>query len=60
MPMYDLTSDDRDDDLIRWTAGGRSRVVVYVGGDKVYSGTLQKSQRVRIAYADATGEADRD
>lgn len=52
-PMYDLDSEDRDDDMITWTAGGRSEVVVLVGGAKVYHGEVGKSERVTIAWADS-------
>ena len=54
MPMFDLNSDERDDDHIRWTAGGESDVAVLVNGKKVYQGEIGKGQDVIIAYADAT------
>lgn len=53
MPMFDLNSDERDSDEIRWTAGGRSNVTVIVGGERVFRGELQKAERVIIAYDDA-------
>lgn len=56
MPMYDLNSDERDDDRVVWTAGGESHVAVLVAGERVWRGDLQKSQRVTIAYSDGAGE----
>jgi hypothetical protein len=52
MPMYDLDSDERDDDRVVWTAGGKSHVAVLVAGERVYRGELRKEQRVTIAYSD--------
>lgn len=53
MTLHDLNSDDRGSDQIRWEAGGRSDVTVIVGGERVFRGELQKSERVVIAYEDS-------
>jgi hypothetical protein len=57
--MHDLNSDERGSDEIRWTAGGRSRVVIYIDGERIADRELQKSQRVIVAYEDRSEGADR-
>ena len=54
MPFYDLNSDDRGSDEIRWTAGGRTDVTILIDGELIERREVQKGQRVIIAYEDAT------
>lgn len=51
-PIHNLNSEERGSDEIRWTAGGRSHVVVYIGGEKIADRELLKSQRVIVSYED--------
>lgn len=53
MPFHDLDSEERGSDELRWTAGGRSKVTVLVGGQRVFRGEVQKAERVIIAYEDS-------
>ena len=52
MPIFNHNSEERDTDIIRWEAGGRSHVVITIGGEKVADRHLQKSQRVSIHFSD--------
>jgi len=54
MPFYDLNSDERGSDEIRWTAGGRTDVTILIDGELIERREVQKGQRVIIAYEDAT------
>jgi hypothetical protein len=51
--MYNHNSDERGSDEIRWTAGGKSEVTVLVGGERVFRGEVQKSERVIVAYEES-------
>jgi hypothetical protein len=60
MPMFDLGSEERDTDEIRWTAGGKSNVTVIVGGERVFRGDVQKGERIIIAYSDKAENTEND
>jgi hypothetical protein len=59
MPIFRHDSDERDQDIIEWTAGGESDVALLIGGRTIGRETVPKGQRVRIVF-NADHEEDDD